>query len=97
MYWQKRLEQKNPNALLEKKIQEIFDEHHGNYGYRRIHLALKAQGIMVNQKKVRRIMGKLGLKGSKFIRKSRRYNSYKGPIGRVAKNRIHRRFYTSIP
>ncbi|WP_221638255.1 DDE-type integrase/transposase/recombinase, partial [Listeria seeligeri] len=26
-----------------------------------------------------------------------RYNSYKGPIGRVAKNRIHRRFYTSIP
>ncbi|WP_348524512.1 IS3 family transposase [Listeria seeligeri] len=97
MYWQKRLEQKNPNALLEKKIQEIFDEHHGNYGYRRIQLALKAQGIKVNQKKVRRIMGKLGLKGSKFIRKSRRYNSYKGTIGRVAKNRIRRRFYTSIP
>ncbi|WP_312025700.1 IS3 family transposase, partial [Listeria seeligeri] len=97
MYWQKRLEQKNPNASLEKKIQEIFDEHHGNYGYRRIQLALKAQGIKVNQKKVRRIMGKLGLKGSKFIRKSRRYNSYKGTIGRVAKNRIRRRFYTSIP
>ncbi|MHC5410054.1 IS3 family transposase, partial [Listeria seeligeri] len=57
MYWQKRLEQKNPNASLEKKIQEIFDEHHGNYGYRRIQLALKAQGIKVNQKKVRRIMG----------------------------------------
>ncbi|WP_376700159.1 IS3 family transposase, partial [Listeria seeligeri] len=36
MYWQKRLEQKNPNASLEKKIQKIFDEHHGNYGYRRI-------------------------------------------------------------
>ncbi|WP_270997519.1 IS3 family transposase, partial [Listeria seeligeri] len=60
----------------------IFDEHHGNYGYRRIQLALKAQGINVNQKKVRRIMGKLGLKGT---------------IGRVAKNLIHRRFYTSIP
>ncbi|WP_143210977.1 IS3 family transposase [Listeria ivanovii] len=97
MYWQKRLEQKNPNASLEKKIQKIFDDHNGNYGYRRIQLALKAQGINVNQKKVRRIMGKLGLKGSKFIRKSRRYNSYKGAIGRVAKNRIHRRFYTSIP
>lgn len=97
MYWQKRFDRKDPNAALEKNIHEIFVENNGNYGYRRIQLALKESGIKVNQKKVRRIMRKLRLKGSKFTRKSRRYNSYRGKIGQVIKNRIHRRFYTSIP
>lgn len=41
-------------------------------------------------------MTKLGLKGKKFMRKSRRYSSYKGTVGTVAKNRINRRFYTNI-
>ncbi|EAF7771808.1 hypothetical protein AWV82_13935 [Listeria monocytogenes] len=52
-------------------------------------------GFSIRMRK--RIRGRLGLKGSKFIRKSRRYDSYKGIIGQVAKNRIHWRFYTSIP
>src|SRR5690606_41094888 len=39
----------------------------------------------------------LGLKCTKFGRKSRKYNSYKGTVGKVAKNRIKRRFNTSIP
>ena len=30
------------------------------------------------------------------MRKSRRYSSYKGTVGTVAKNRINRRFYTNI-
>lgn len=42
-------------------------------------------------------MRKLGLKCTKFTHKSRKYNSYKETIGRLAKNRIHHRFYTSIP
>ncbi|WP_139892127.1 DDE-type integrase/transposase/recombinase [Bacillus sp. D386] len=41
-------------------------------------------------------MKKLGLKGDKFRRKTRRYSSYKGNVGTVAKNRIQRCFYTSI-
>ncbi|WP_412760490.1 IS3 family transposase [Peribacillus psychrosaccharolyticus] len=74
-----------------------FDEHNGNYGYRRIHIALKNLGLLVNHKKVQRIMRKLGLKGDKFIRISRRFSSYKGTIGKLAKNRIHRRFKTPNP
>lgn len=97
MYWQKRFDREDPNANLEKLIKEIFEENKGNYGYRRIQLALKERGMKVNQKKIRRIMRKLGLKGTKFTHKSRKYNSYKGTIGRIAKNLIHRRFYTSIP
>lgn len=60
-------------------------------------LALKNKGYKVNHKKVRRIMVKLELKVIKFKRKTRKYNSYKGTVGTVAKNLIHRRFYTSIP
>ena len=31
------------------------------------------------------------------MRKSRKYNSYKGKVGKSAKNRLARRFYTPIP
>lgn len=79
---------------LEGTIQSIFNEHDGNYGYRRIQLELKNQGVHVNHKKVQRIMRKLGIKGSKFMRKSRRYSSYKGNVGKIAKNLVRRRFYT---
>lgn len=81
---------------MEESIQSIFDENKGNYGYRRIHLELKNRGIKVNHKKVQRIMKKLGVKGDKFRRKSRKYSSYKGNVGTVAKNRIHRRFHTNV-
>src|SRR5690625_4101199 len=44
----------------------------------------------------RRIMGEIDLKCGKFQRKSR-YKSYKGTVGKVAKNRLNRRFDTNIP
>ncbi len=87
----------NPDQELEDKIQFIFDENDGNYGYRRIQLALRNEGLCVNHKKVQRIMRKLGLKGLKFMRKSRNYSSYKGTIGKMAKNRVNRRFQTTVP
>lgn len=76
-------------------IQSIFEENDGNYGYRRVQLELRNRDTQVNHKKVQRIMTELGLKGTKFMRKSRRYSSYKGTVGTVAKNLIHRRFYTN--
>ena len=42
-------------------------------------------------------MQKLGLQVTSFTRKSRKYSSYKGKVGKVAPNRIHRRFKTHIP
>ena len=86
----------NPDQELKKSIQSIFDENNGNYGYRRIKLELKNRGSIVNHKKVQRIMNELGLKGDKFSRKSRKYSSYKGTTGTVAKNRIKRRFHTNM-
>ena len=42
-------------------------------------------------------MQKLGYQVTSFTRKSRRYNSYKGNVGKIAPNRINRRFSTSVP
>ncbi|MQR96351.1 IS3 family transposase [Fictibacillus phosphorivorans] len=92
----KVMKQENPDQELEECIQLIFSEHEGNYGYRRIHLELKNRGFHVNHKKVQRIMKKIGLKATKFTRKSRKYSSYKGKVGNIAKNHIKRRFRTNI-
>jgi len=95
-YHIKIAKKENPDEELEARIESIFNEHDGNYGYRRIKDELVNQGYTVNHKKIQRMMRKLGLKCEKFSRKSRKYSSYKGTVGKIAKNRINRRFYTSV-
>lgn len=95
MYWQKRFDKENPDQELEEKILEIRKDNK-DFGYRRVYGELKKQGLIVNKKRVQRIMQKLGLQVTSFTRKSRKYSSYKGKVGKVAPNRIHRRFDTHI-
>ena len=95
MYWQKRFDRVDPDKELEEHILSIRKEHK-DFGYRRVLALLKKDGILINKKKVQRIMQKLGLQVTSYTRKSRRYNSYKGKVGRIAPNRINRRFNTSI-
>jgi len=97
MYWQKRLSESDPDEEIEKEIKQISEEHQGNYGYRRITMEIRKRGYIINHKKVLRIMRKLQLTCKKFTRKSRKYSSYKGKIGKVATNRINRRFNTPYP
>lgn len=59
--------------------------------------ALRREGFFINHKKVQRLMKKLGICVSSYWHKSRKYNSYKGTVGRIAKNKLHRRFWTNIP
>ena len=96
MYWQKRFHRKNPNQELEAKILEIRNKHK-DFGYRRIYGELRKEGLCVNKKKVQRIVQELGIQVTSFIRKSRKYSSYRGTVGRIASNRLRRRFHTSIP
>lgn len=70
---------------------------HPNAGYRPMVELLKQRGFRVNHKKVQRLMKKLGLRVTSYWRKSRKYNSYKGKVGTVAKNKLHRRFKTFVP
>lgn len=96
MYWQKRFDRENPNKELEEKMMEIHLIHK-DFGYRRMLGELCKQGHLVNKKRVQRIMQKLSLQVSSFTRKSRKYSSYKGNVGKVAPNRLRRRFDTLIP
>jgi len=96
MYWQKRFNRENPNQELEDKILELHKVHR-TFGYRRMHALLQKTGYKVNKKKVQRIMQKLNLQVTSFTRKSRKYSSYRGKVGRIAPNRIRRRFKTNIP
>lgn len=58
---------------------------------------MKQRGFQVNIKKVQRLIQKLKLQVKAFTKKSRKYNSYKGTVGKIAKNLIRRRFKTSVP
>ena len=96
MYWQKRFNRANPDKELEDKILKIHDKNK-DFGYRRVHALLRKQGYVINKKRIQRIMQKLGLQVTSFTRKSRKYSSYKGKIGKISPNRINRRFNTLIP
>lgn len=95
MYWQKRFDRKNPDQEIEAEMLKIRNKHE-NYGCLRMTNELRKRGFHVNKKKVQRLIRKLGIKVRAYTRKSRRYNSYRGKIGKIVKNRIHRRFYTSV-
>lgn len=95
-YHVKQMQTEDPDKEWKEKIYDIFHEHKGRYGYRRVYDELRNQGYIINHKKVQRIMNDMDLKCEKFQRKSR-YKSYKGTVGKVAKNRFNRRFDTHIP
>jgi transposase InsO family protein len=96
MYWQKRFNREDPDAELLQIMRDIREDHK-DYGYRRIHGELRKQGIKVNKKRVHRIVQKYGMQVTSFTRKSRRFSTYKGVVGRIAPNRVNRRFSTNVP
>ena len=94
-YQLKQLDKIDKNHDIKDEIQDIFTEHKGNYGYRRMTLELRNRGYIVNHKKVQRLMRVLGL--SARIRRKRKYSSYQGEIGKKADNLIQRQFEASKP
>src|SRR5699024_6513493 len=96
MYWQKRFNENNPDEEIEGLIKEIFEEHKGSYGYRRIDTELRNRGHIVNPKKILRVMRKLNIKCIKFTRKSRKFSTYKGKISKFTKKLINRRLYIYV-
>lgn len=94
-YHLKQLNKLDKNKVLKAKIKMIYDEHKGNYGYRRITLELRNQGFLVNHKKVQRLMKRMNLTAR--IRRKRKYSSYKGEVGKKADNLIQRHFEASKP
>ena len=94
-YHLKQLDENDKDDDVKAKIQAIFTEHKGNYGYRRITLELRNRNFVVNHKKVQRLMKILGLTAR--IRRKRKYSSYQGEIGKKANNLIQRQFEAAKP
>ena len=79
---------------LRARIRKIYDKHKGRYGYRRITIQLRDDGVIVNHKTVRKLMASMSLKAK---RRNQRYRSYKGDVGNIAPNVINRDFSADAP
>ncbi|MCY7143444.1 IS3 family transposase [Streptococcus gordonii] len=94
-YHLNQLNQVDKDQAIKVEIQAIYDEHKGNYGYRRVTLELRNRGRTVNHKRVQRLMKVLGLTAR--IRRKRKYSSYQGEVGKKADNLIQRKFEAAKP
>lgn len=85
-YTIKQYGKEDKDADLKQLITDIFyKQHDGKMGYRTITLDLRNLDMIVNHKKVKRIMSELGLYG---IKPKTKYKSYKGEVGKTAKNHL---------
>lgn len=82
------------NRELCDLIIEIFRENKGRYGFRRIRAELINRGMIINHKKIIRLMRKLDLK---VKTKKQKYHSYLGQVGTLADNILNRNFAASRP
>ena len=93
-YQRKVVAADDPDDSRKARIQTIYDQHKGRYGYRRITAALRQAGEMINHKTVQRLMQQLGLKS---LVRPKRYRSYRGAMGHAAPNTLQRRFQAQQP
>ncbi|GED79868.1 IS150 family transposase [Amylolactobacillus amylotrophicus DSM 20534] len=86
----------NPYVILKQTITDLKANVTAS-GYRQITGQLREMGLVVNNKKVLRLMRELNLLSTVYNKQTRKYNSYKGTVGAVAKNRLKRRFMINRP
>lgn len=93
-YHQKSSKINDKYSDLKQQIKVIYHQHKGRYGYRRITLALRNTGLIVNHKCVQRLMISMKLKSRIRVVK---YRSYKGQVGKIANNVLQRQFKAERP
>lgn len=93
-YHLKRMKSEDKYAVEKECIKNIFFEHKGRYGYRRVTSEMRNRGFTINHKTVQRLMDEMCLKCR--LRKVH-YHSYKGVIGKIAPNVIARDFAAAAP
>ena len=87
------LKKPDKHAALKERIQRLYHQHKGRFGYRRIALAIR-QDEAIDDKLVQRLMGHLQLKS---LVRPKRYRSYKGLVGKIAANLLERNFVAQRP
>ncbi|MND89083.1 Integrase core domain protein [compost metagenome] len=93
-YQVKCLQKPDKHAALKEVVQRVYHEEKGRYGYRRVTLAIRNQGTLVNKKVIERLMAELGLKS---VVRPKKYRSYRGTVGKVAMNLLERNFVAQRP
>nr|WP_241494983.1 IS3 family transposase [Pseudomonas mediterranea] len=87
------LQKPDKYASLKTKIRDLYDQHEGRFGYRRIALALQKKES-VCEKMIQRLMERMGLKS---LVRPKKYRSYRGQVGTVAENLLERNFVAQRP
>lgn len=77
-------------------IRKIHSDSKERYGYRRVMYALHNQGMHLNHKTVHKLMHHLQFQGA-HPRAYKKYNSYKGTVGKIAPNILNREFNPAKP
>ncbi|STY71930.1 Integrase core domain [Megamonas hypermegale] len=90
----KKLSKEDKYKGLKTLIHNICNKNHGRYGYRRVTMQLHKQGIKVNHKVVMRLMKEENLTCKV---RAKKYKSYRGQEGKIAKNILNRNFKASKP
>lgn len=94
-YQLKVLEAGDADAEIKETVGAIYKRHKGNYGYRRVTDALRQEfGYIINNKKVFRLLGELGMRSTQ---RPKKYKSYKGEVGTTADNILDRKFEAAEP
>lgn len=94
-YYQAKVQQMaDRHGGLKERIQAIYEEHKGRYGYRRITAALRQAGELVNHKAVQRLMQ---LQGLKSLVRPKKYRSYRGCEREDVANVLARQFHAHGP
>ena len=81
-------------AVERQRIAELYHKNKGRYGYRRLTLAMRDDGYVINGKTVRRLMAEAGIKCQVRMKK---FKSYKGEVGKIAPNLLERDFTADAP
>jgi transposase InsO family protein len=84
----------DPYQEVKESIKTIYHHHKGRYGYRRVHLELEYRQHFLNPKTVQKLMGGLDLKSTV---RPKRYQSYRGSVGKAAPNLLERNFTAKQP
>ena len=93
-YYLNRMNKQDKYARIKEEIVEIYHEHDGRYGYRRITDELHNRGYFINHKTVQRLMKIIGIKSLVRVKK---YRSYKGERGKIFDNILNRDFCATEP
>ena len=95
-YCRAKLRAKDRHARLRADIRRIFDGAGGRRGYRYVHNELREEGTVVSEKVVRRLMAEEGCRVA-YLKRRRRYSSYRGEISDAPPNLVDRRFRAGGP